>query len=99
MPLSWNIGDVAVGQSNIIKFQIHVASVPDDRSLVMATISAPGPSANSGENVAYSLRYAPRVVRRHGMAQGGHLLRWLFLPVLVIVLWAIFRATRRRAGT
>jgi uncharacterized repeat protein (TIGR01451 family) len=98
--LSWNLGDLAVGQSNVIKSQIHVASVPEDGSLVMATISAPGPSANSGENVAYSLRHAPRAAGLHGAAaQGGHLFRWLFLLAVVIVLWAIFRARRRPAAT
>jgi uncharacterized repeat protein (TIGR01451 family) len=97
--LSWNLGDLAVGQSNIIKSQIHVSSVPEDGSLVMATISAPGPSANSGENVAYSLRHAPRAGGLHGaISQSGHLLRWLFLLVVVVVLWAIFRARRRPAA-
>jgi hypothetical protein len=96
--LSWNLGDLGVGQSNIIKSYVHVSSVPEDGSLVMATISAPGPSANSGENVAYSLRYVPRAAGPHGAAaKGGHLFRWLLLLVVVIVSWAIFRARRRPA--
>jgi uncharacterized repeat protein (TIGR01451 family) len=99
--LSWNIGDLAVGQSNIIKSQIHVASVPEDGSLVMATISAPGPSVNSGDNVAYSLRQAPRTAGQHGAAaQSGHLFRWLSLlaVLLIVILWAAFRARRRPAS-
>ena len=97
--LSWNVGDLAVGQSNVIKSQVHVSSVPEDGSLVMATISAPGPSANSGENVAYSLRHAPRAAGLHGaVVLDGHLFRWLLLLVAVIVLWAILRARRRSAA-
>jgi hypothetical protein len=96
--ISWNVGDLAVGQSNVVKSQIHVASVPEDGSLVMATIAAPGPSVNSGENVAYSWRHAPRSAGHKGaIAQSGHLLRWIFLLVLVAVSWAIFRARRRPA--
>jgi uncharacterized repeat protein (TIGR01451 family) len=98
--LSWNAGDLAVGQSDVIKSQVHVTSVPEDGSLVMATISAPGPSVNSGDNVAYSLRHAPRLPGHHGAAaQSGHLIRWLFfLVVLLIVLWAAFRARHRPAS-
>ena len=97
--LSWNLGDLNVGQSNIIKSQIHIASVPEDGSLVMATIVAPGPSANSGENVAYSWRHAPRAAGRPGaMAQSGHPLRWVAaMLILLAVLWAVIRARRRPA--
>ena len=98
--LSWNAGDLAIGQSDIIESQIHVTSVPEDGSLVMATISAPGPSVNSGDNVAYSLRHAPRATGHHGVAaQSRHLVRWLvLLTVLLIVLWAAFRARHRPAS-
>lgn len=99
--LSWNVGELAVGQSNVIKSQIHVASIPEDGSLVMATISAPGPSVNSGENVAYSLRHAPRGAALRGAAvRSEHLLRWLILPaVLLLTLWAALRTWRRRTST
>jgi uncharacterized repeat protein (TIGR01451 family) len=99
--LSWNAGDLGVGQSDIIKSQVHVTSVPEDGSLVMATISAPGPSVNSGDNVAYSLRQAPRTAGQHGAAaQSGHLFRWLSLlaVLLIVILWAAFRARRRPAS-
>jgi hypothetical protein len=97
--LSWDVGDLEVGQSNVIKVQLHVTSVPEDGSLVMATIVAPGPSANSGENVAYSWRHAPRAAGRPGaMAQSGHPLRWVAaMLILLAVLWAVIRARRRPA--
>ena len=99
--LSWDVGDLRVGQSNVIKVQIHVTSVPEDGSLVMATIAAPGPSANSGENVAYSWQHAPRAAGHNGaIAQSGHLLRWVVAMLAVLaVLWVVLRARRRPAAT
>jgi uncharacterized repeat protein (TIGR01451 family) len=67
--LSWDAGELAVGQSDIIKSVIHVASIPEEGSLVMATISASGGSSvNSGENVAYSWRRSPKTTSHAGSA-------------------------------
>jgi uncharacterized repeat protein (TIGR01451 family) len=97
--LSWDVGDLRPGQSDIIKSQVHVMSVPDDGSLVMATISATSTDVNSGDNIAYLLLHASRSAGQFGaIAQSGHLLRWLLLLVVVVVLWAIFRARRRSAA-
>lgn len=97
--LSWNVGELAVGQSNVIKSLVHVASIPEDGSLVKATISDPGGSSvNSGENVAYSLRHAPRGAVLHATAfHTGHAVRWfILLPFLLVIVWAALRAWRHR---
>jgi uncharacterized repeat protein (TIGR01451 family) len=97
--LSWDVGDLGIGQSNLIKSQIHVTSIPEDGSLVMATIFAPDPGVNSGENVAYSLRHAPIAAGHHGAAaQSGHLFRWVVVVLTCLaVLWAVFRSRQRPA--
>jgi hypothetical protein len=97
--LAWNVGEIGVGKSDIIKCQIHVASVPDAGSLVKATISDPGGSdVNSGENVAYSLRHAPRGAVPHATAaHPGHAFRWfILLPFLLVIVWVALRARRHR---
>ena len=96
---SWNAGGLRVGQSHTIKCRVHVASVPEYGALVMATIAAPGANIGSGENVAYSLRHAPRAAGRHGAARGGHPLRLVFLiAIFGLVLWVSLRALRRSAA-
>ncbi len=56
----WNLGDLAVGQSGIVKSKVHVTSVGADGSLVSAVISAAGNDVSSREKTAYSLRYAAK---------------------------------------
>jgi len=57
---SWNLGDLAVGQSGIVKSKVHVTSVGPHGSLVKAKISAAGKDVPSREKTAYSLRYAAK---------------------------------------
>jgi hypothetical protein len=97
--LARNVGEIAAGKSDIIKSQIHVASIPDAGSLVKATISDPGGSdVNSGENIAYSLRHAPKGAGLHATAaHPGHALRWLILlPFLLVIVRVALRARRHR---
>jgi uncharacterized repeat protein (TIGR01451 family) len=97
--LSWDAGDLRVGQSNIIRSQVYVTSVPEDGCLVMATISATSADVNAGDNVAYSLRHASRAVERQTAARGGHTMLWLFLiAVLAIVFWVVRRARSKPAS-
>lgn len=94
--LSWDVGDLRRGQSGIVKSQVHVASVPEDGSLVVTTISAPGANISSGESTAYSLRHASRAAERE-TARGGHTMLWLFLiAVLAMVLWVVVRRARSK---
>lgn len=86
--LSWEVGDLRVGQSGIIKCVVHVESVPEEGSLVMARISAPGALATSRKNVAYSHRYAPRAP-----ARSRRTLWWvMILLAVLVVLWLILYA-------
>jgi uncharacterized repeat protein (TIGR01451 family) len=97
--LSWDVGDLHRGQSGIIKSQVHVASVPEDGSLVVTTISAPGANISSGESTAYSLRHASRAAERE-TARGGHTMLWLFLiAVLAMVLWVVVRRARSKPAS
>jgi uncharacterized repeat protein (TIGR01451 family) len=57
---SWKLGDLAVGQSGIVKSKVHVTSVGADGSSVSAKISAAGRDVPSREKTAYSLRYAAK---------------------------------------
>jgi uncharacterized repeat protein (TIGR01451 family) len=57
---SWELGDLAVGQSGIVKSKVHVTSVGADGSLVKAKISAAGADVPSRQKTAYSLRYAAK---------------------------------------
>jgi len=97
--LAWDVGDLPVGQSSIIKSQIHVTSVAEDGSLVMAAISAPGASVMSDESIAYSLSYAPRAAERQ-MATRGHTMLWLFLIAVLalVVVWVLRRARPKPAS-
>jgi uncharacterized repeat protein (TIGR01451 family) len=56
--LSWNLGDLAVGRSAVIKTRVHVVSVGADGSIVSAKISAQGNDVSSREKTAYSRSYA-----------------------------------------
>jgi uncharacterized repeat protein (TIGR01451 family) len=100
--LSWDVGDLPVGRSSVIKSQIHVDSVPENGSLVMATITAPGADVNSSESTAYSLRHAAGLggTTAGGEAwHDGHKMLWI-LVVLVLalgVVWVIRRARSKRA--
>lgn len=55
---SWDLGDLGVGDSGVIKSQIHVTSIGPDGSLVSAKISATGNDVPSREKIAYALQRA-----------------------------------------
>ena len=98
---SWDLGDLRVGESGIIKSQVLVTSIGADGSLVSAAISAAGNDVPSREKTAYSLQRAANsgdkvaeALRRQVAARDGHTMLWLFLiAVLVAVaVWALRRA-------
>jgi hypothetical protein len=98
---SWDVGDLPVGRSSIIKSQIHVDSVPENGSLVMATISAPDATVISTESTAYSLRHAARLAGTSAGSEAWHghtMLLILFIVGLVlVVVWVVRRARSKRA--
>ncbi|MGO9848365.1 MAG: hypothetical protein ACLPKT_17770 [Methylocella sp.] len=55
---SWDVGELGIGQSGIIRSRVHVVSVPPDGSLVGARISSAAKDTEG--NAAFSLRYAER---------------------------------------
>lgn len=90
--LSWDAGELAAGQTNIIKSTVHVASVPEDGSLVMASVAAAADS-----NVAYSLRHRPLVAAAgHAVVARGsrNILLWLLVFLVPAVVWMVLRMRR-----
>ncbi len=55
----WNIGDLGVGMSHSIRSTVHVFSVPEDGSLMDATVTADGVDLDSSNNTAALLWHAP----------------------------------------
>jgi hypothetical protein len=97
---SWDAGDLEFGVSKTINCRVHVANVPDEGSLVRATISSASRDINSGENTGYSLRYAENSAKRAAAAAHSRhaLLRLIFLAIVVGVVSLIsLRALRARA--
>jgi hypothetical protein len=103
---SWELGDLRVGESGIIKSHIHVTSIGPDGSLVSAAISAEGNDVPSGEKTAYSLQFAADsnahvagTPRRPPGPGGGHALPWIFaigVAALAATTALIIRAMRKR---
>jgi hypothetical protein len=56
----WELGDLPVGESGVIKARVHVKSIGADGSLVSATISAAGNDVRSRGKSAYSLQRAAK---------------------------------------
>lgn len=99
---SWDVGDLAVGQSNVIESRIHVNAVADDGSLAMAAITAAGNDIASEEKTAYSLRYAARPATNHAFAAPSNHMRYLILLIAIIIggiLWRSLRVLRRPSPT
>jgi uncharacterized repeat protein (TIGR01451 family) len=60
----WDLGDLAVGSSNVIQIQAHVGAVPPDGSLVLATIHSGDYDVHTLAGGAFDLRKAtfpPRI--------------------------------------
>src|SRR5208337_2689868 len=55
----WDIGDLGVGISGTIRSVIHVTSVPDDGTLVNATITSDSIDIDSSNNTASLLWHSP----------------------------------------
>jgi len=98
---SWDAGDLRLGESKTIKCRVHVANVPEEGSLVMATITSAGRDINSGENVSYSLRYAENSRKRESAAARPRhsFLRLIFLAIVIgIILLISLRVLRATAA-
>src|SRR2546426_897748 len=101
--LEWDAGDLPVGETRRIKCTVHVISVPERGSLVMATASAVGTDIDPSNNVAYARRYAQRGARgSHPLAAPGPPRRPLFLWIVIIavvvgILVLVLRRTRHRS--
>lgn len=98
--LTWDAGDLRVGQSSLIKCRVHVASVPYYGSLVMATVSAPGTDINPANNSAFFYTYPPLTAEGGSLGKSlggtqaqrsGIFWRWIlllvFLAAVGFVLW------------
>jgi uncharacterized repeat protein (TIGR01451 family) len=104
---SWDLGDLRVGDSGIIKSQVHVTSIGAEGSLVSAAISATGNDVPSREKTAYSLQRAAKLgdkvadaLRPQVAARGGHTMLWIFLIAVLaaFVVWMFRRARSKPAS-
>jgi hypothetical protein len=89
---SWDLGDLRVGESGVIRSRIHVSSIGEDGSLVSVQISAEGKDIPSAEKTAYSLQRAANsdvgvaAAWRRSPATGGDRTTRRILPIAVITL-------------
>lgn len=103
---AWDTGDLRVGESKLIQCKVHVASVPEDGSVVMAKVSADGVDIDTRNNVAYSWRRAPQGMASHvstgavatPSANARHALRWIWVALLVALAAATWFVIRARRG-
>jgi uncharacterized repeat protein (TIGR01451 family) len=104
---SWDSGDLRVGESKLIQCKVHVASVPEEGSVVMAKVSADGVDIDTRNNVAYSWRRAPRGMATRvgtGMAanlpgSSQHSYRWIWVVILFAIAVASWFVIRLRRNT
>lgn len=54
----WDLGDLPIGASGVIRAQVHVRSVPKEGSLVLATISTSDRDINQANNSSLDRRHA-----------------------------------------
>jgi Domain of unknown function DUF11 len=104
--VSWDLGDLRVGESGVIRSQIHVSAIGEDGSLVSAQISAEGKDVPSTNKTAYSLQRAANsdagvagAWRGSPGTSGGRPARWIFIAVVVLVVisaLSVVRVIRRR---
>lgn len=102
--VTWDVGDLRVGESSLIKCRVHVASVPDYGSLVMANITAPGTDINPANNSAFFYGYPPTTAEGGALRkalvnrQAGRtavVLRWLLVLAFIAAVWLLVRKMRR----
>jgi uncharacterized repeat protein (TIGR01451 family) len=105
---SWDLGDLPVGESGVIRSHIHVTAIGADGSLVSAAIAAEGNDVPSRKKTAYSLQRAAKsdthvagaLPREAGPPRGGARRPWVvWIAVIVlvaVVVLAIVRAISKR---
>jgi len=91
--LSWDVGDLQVGQSSAIRCVVRAAAATEEESLVMAAIAGPGTSAT-----AYSFRHGPTGGIPKGSAKAfpSRLTVILVLALVSFAVLVIMRARRKR---
>ena len=103
---SWDLGDLRVGESGVIRSQVHVTAIGRDGSLVSAAIAAEGEDVPSRQKTAYSLQRAAAqsdvgvvgALPRSSGAGGRRPARWILIAIVALVLVAalsVVRAIRR----
>jgi len=108
--LSWDVGDVRVGESRTIRTRVHVASIPPEGALATASISASGRDIDPENNRAVSLRRAARIenkapvapaVAQAGTVKSESSSKWIgwAIPVVGLVviggLWLMIRNRKK----
>ena len=104
---SWDLGDLRVGESGVIRSRVHVTAIGRDGSLVSAAIAAEGKDVPSRQKTAYSLQRAAAqsdvgvapAWRRSPGTSGGRPARWILIATVALVVVAalsIVHAIRRR---
>lgn len=84
--ISWDLGDLAVGHSEIIKSKVHVASIGNEEKFVEATIAAgAGHDVGSSDKAAYAW-YGPPLARGALDIGGLHVSPWIVLLIVVAAL-------------
>lgn len=106
--VSWDLGDLRVGESSVIRSHIQVTALGADGSLVSAAIAAEGNDVPSREKTAYSLQRAAKsdthvagaLPREAGPPRGGARRPWVVWIVVIVlvavVVLAIVRAISKR---
>jgi hypothetical protein len=94
-----------IGESKLIKCRVHVTSILEDGSVVLAKVSADGVDIDTRNNVAYSWRRAPRGMATHvslgsstSPAYTKHSSRWIWFVVLAALAAAAWFVIRARRG-
>lgn len=92
---SWDVASLGAGESATARTPVHVTAVPDEGTLVLAKISAPGAATHSAR--AYFLGPGPPPGQRHHRAAAGPLSRWwILIAILVASAAAVAVAYLRR---
>ena len=73
--LTWNVGELAVGEEGLIVLRLRVDNVPESGSLLKAEISSTSTDLNPADNLVMEIRFAAS-----GSNTGGYR---MLLPVVV----------------
>jgi len=99
---SWDLGDLRVGESGVIRSQVRVTAIGRDGSLVSAAIAAEGKDVPSRQKTAYSLqRVAAQsdvgvvgTLPRSPATGGGRSARWILIAIVALVVIAALSVVR-----